>query len=234
MKSTLRNEYLIGKEAQDKLKQSHVFVFGCGGVGSFAIEALVRAGIGSLTVVDFDRVEETNLNRQLIATTQSLGELKIEVMKERALLINPELNYQGFALYFDQETVIDLSQADYVIDAIDSVNSKIELARRCQALSIPLVMALGTARKLDASKVILTTLSKTSGDPLAKKVRVAIRKEGLKDIPVVLSTEDPLDSSWDEAQQKVINGSMIFVPATAGLRCAQKVIQDIIAHDSVL
>lgn len=234
MNSTLRNEYLIGKNAQEALRQSHVFVFGCGGVGSFAIEALVRAGIGSVTVIDFDRVDETNLNRQLIATTQTLGQLKIDVMRDRALAIHPDLNYTGIAEFFDETSTLDLSQADYVIDAIDSVNSKLELMRRCQSQGIPLVMALGTARKLDASQVILTTLFKTSGDPLAKKVRIAARKAGLNDVSVVLSTEEPLDASWDDKNQKIVNGSMIFVPATAGLRCAQKVIQDIIQAQSVL
>lgn len=225
MDYSLRNRLLLGEDGMDRLKSAHVMVFGCGGVGSFAIEALARAGIGHLSLVDFDRIEISNLNRQLMTTQAKLGQLKVEVMKERLLSINPELIVTTHALFFKEDTDLDFTGVDYVIDAIDSVPSKIELMRTCERLGLPLIMALGTARKLDPTQLQVTRLSKTTIDPLAKKIRILAKKEGLKDILVVSSTEAALDPSFDKTAQKVVNGSMIFVPGSAGLLLASVVVR---------
>lgn len=225
---TTRNECLIGPEGQNILHNSHVMVFGAGGVGSFVIEALIRAGIGELSVVDFDKVEITNLNRQLIATQDTLGQLKVDAVKERARALNPNLILHTYPIFFKSIQDLDFTGIDLVVDAIDAVPSKLELMKASEHFKIPLIMALGTGRKLDPTRLIVTTLYKTETDPLAKKMRMLARKSGLKDVKVVTSQEAPLPASFNEEAGKVVTGSMIFVPASAGLLIAAEVVKDLL------
>jgi len=228
MEFTYRNELLLGKEALNQLKSSHVRVFGVGGVGSFVVEALVRSGIGHLSLVDFDTIDLTNCNRQLIALNSTLGQLKVEVLKQRCLDINPQLQIEIYPLFYEAEDQLSFEGVDYVVDAIDSVPSKLKLMSVCEHHDIPLIMALGTGRKLDPSQLKLSSLYKTDICPLAKKVRSLAKQAHLKDIPVVYSSEPALPATLDESSQKIINGSMIFVPASAGLLIASKVVKDLI------
>lgn len=225
---TTRNELLIGSEGQKRLQASHVMVFGAGGVGASVIEALVRAGIGTLSVVDFDRVEVTNLNRQQIATTRTIGQLKVDAVRERALSINPKLELFTYPIFYKSSDDLSFEGVDIVVDAIDSVPSKLELMRACEKANVPLIMALGTGRKLDPTQLIVTSLYKTEMDPLAKKMRILAKKEGLRDIKVITSKEQPLPITLDPESERVVTGSMIFVPASAGLLIASVVVSDLL------
>lgn len=227
MKFSTRISYLIGEDKLQSLSHKHVAVFGVGGVGSFVCEALVRSGIEELSIIDFDIIDITNLNRQLMTSTHNIGKKKVDVLKDRLLAILPELKIHVYPLYFESKDQFDFSNIDYVVDAIDHVQSKIELLKTCDEFKIPFIMALGTARKLDPTKLCVSKLSKTSVDPLAKKMRLIARKEKLADCKVVFSTEEARPITRVE-EDKLINGSMIFVPASAGILIAQQVIMDML------
>lgn len=229
----IRIQYLIGESNLDKIKQSHISVFGCGGVGSFVVEGLIRTGVKEITLIDFDRIDCSNLNRQLMTNKNNIGELKVEELKKRIFSIHEDVKVHTFPLFFDQSSNIDFSQFDYVIDAIDSVNSKIEIMRQCEKYDIPLIMALGTGRKFDPTQLFVSDLYHTSICPLAKKVRILAKKEGLKNVKVVYSKEEAQDAYFDEELNKVIVGSMVFVPASAGLLLASVVIKDL-CQDNVI
>jgi tRNA threonylcarbamoyladenosine dehydratase len=220
-----RITYVLSPSQFDRLQRAKVLVLGLGGVGSFVCEALVRSGIGHLGVVDHDVVDITNLNRQLIATAETVGQRKTDVMRERLLSINPTLQITTFPVFYPDPS-IDVSHYDLVIDAIDSVPSKIVLMAACESANVPLIMSLGTGKRLDPTQLIVSTLYRTSGDPLAKKVRTLAKKAGLKDIPVITSTEAPLSSRQvRQPGDKVIVPSMIFVPASAGLLIAAQAVK---------
>ncbi len=229
----IRIQYLIGDEKLEKIKQSHICVFGCGGVGSFVVEGLIRSGVKEITLIDFDRIDISNLNRQLMTNMDNIGELKVEELKKRILSIHSDISVHVYPIFFDDKTTIDFTKFDYVIDAIDSVNSKLEIMRQCERYDVPLIMALGTGRKLDPAKLCVSNLYHTSICPLAKKVRILAKKEGLKNIKVVYSKEEAQDAYYNEQTNKVIVGSMIFVPASAGLLLASVVIQDL-CQDNVI
>lgn len=230
----VRIEYLIGVDKVEKLKQAHVAVFGCGGVGSFAIEGLVRSGVKELTLIDFDGIDVSNLNRQLMTNASNIGQLKVEVMQERILSIHPDVMIHLKSIFFDAQSDLSFAEFDYVIDAIDAVNSKLEIMRRAEAAKVPMIMALGTARKLDPTQLRLSNLYHTSYCPLAKKVRILARKEGLQNIKVVTSLEEAKEATFVPELNKVIVGSMIFVPASAGLLLASTVIQDLCQDDVII
>ena len=230
----IRIEYLIGIDKVEKLKQAHVAVFGCGGVGSFAIEGLVRSGVKELTLIDFDGIDVSNLNRQLMTNASNIGQLKVEVMQERILSIHPDVMIHLKSIFFDAQSDLSFAEFDYVIDAIDAVNSKLEIMRRAEAAKVPMIMALGTARKLDPTQLRLSNLYHTSYCPLAKKVRILARKEGLQNIKVVTSLEEAKEATFVPELNKVIVGSMIFVPASAGLLLASTVIQDLCQDDVII
>jgi tRNA A37 threonylcarbamoyladenosine dehydratase len=229
----IRIQYLIGEEKLEKIKQSHICVFGCGGVGSFVVEGLIRTGVKEITLVDFDRIDISNLNRQLMTTSNNIGELKVEELSKRILSIHNDVKIHTYPIFFDHQSSLDFTSFDYVVDAIDSVNSKLEIMRQCEQHNVPLIMALGTGRKLDPTKLCVSNLYHTSICPLAKKVRILAKKEGLKNIKVVYSKEDAQDAYYNEETNKVIVGSMIFVPASAGLLLASVVIQDL-CQDNVI
>lgn len=228
----LRTELLIGKEGLEKLKKSKVAVFGIGGVGSYVVEGLVRAGIQKFILVDNDTVSLSNLNRQLIATTKTIGAPKVEIAKQRILEINPEAEVEIYQEFFLPETegILDKT-VDYIVDAIDTVTAKIELVLRASKLQIPIISSMGTGNKLDATRFEVIDINKTSVCPLAKVMRKELKQRGIKKLKVVYSKEEPIKIKRDETKQKQVPGSISFVPSVAGLIIAGEVIKDIIRKD---
>ncbi len=233
-----RTELLIGEEAVKKLNNSKVAIFGIGGVGSFIVEGLARAGVQNFILVDNDKVSLTNLNRQLIATTKTIGKLKVEVAKERILEINPNAKVEIFNEFFIPETkgILDKS-IDYIIDAIDTVTAKIELVIRAKELNIPIISSMGTGNKLDPTKFEVTDIYKTSICPLAKVMRKELRARNIDSLKVIYSKEEPIknmeqnefsDNVEASASKKQIPGSVSFVPSVAGLIIAGEVVKDLI------
>lgn len=215
-----RISLLMGKEAIDKLQKSTVMVVGCGAVGSFAIEALARCGVGHLILIDFDNVEESNINRQLFASDSTIGKPKVDVAKQRIHDINPDIIVDVYNMFFDENTNIDL-RPDFVIDAIDTVQSKIALYKWCFAKGVPFVSSMGAARKMDITKIKIDKISKTTVCPLAAKIRHMVRDLKMKDFPVVYSTENaaPQKNGGREF------GSIITVTGTFGLLLSDFVIK---------
>ena len=230
----IRIQYLLGEEKLNKIKESHICVFGVGGVGSFVVEGLVRSGVKEISLVDFDRIDISNLNRQLMTNASNIGESKVEELKKRIHTIHSDVIVHTYPIFFDQNSSIDFTKFDYVIDAIDSVNSKLEIMRKCEKSDTRLIMALGTGRKFDPTQLCVSKLYHTSICPLAKKVRILAKKEGLKNIKVVYSKEIAQDAYFDEEMNKMVIGSMIFVPASAGLLLASRVIQDLCQDDVII
>lgn len=226
-----RTEMLIGKEKVEKLKNSKVAIFGVGGVGSFVVEGLVRAGIGNFILVDNDKVVESNLNRQIIATTKTIGRLKVEVAKTRILEINPEANVEIYPEFFMPESpeIFD-STVDYIVDAIDTVTAKIELVMRANKLNIPIISSMGTGNKLDPTKFEVTDIFKTSVCPLAKVMRKELKARGIKKLKVIYSKEDPIKPTMESSEKtgRPTPGSISFVPSVAGLIIAGEVVKDMI------
>ena len=225
-----RTELIIGKEAIEKLNNSKVAVFGIGGVGSFVIEGLVRAGIQNFILVDSDVVDITNLNRQLIATHNTVGKDKVEVCKERILSINPNAKVEVYKEFFEPEnTSIKLDNSiSYIVDAIDTVTAKIELIVRADKLNIPIISSMGTGNKLDPTRFEVTDIYKTSVCPLAKVMRKELRNREIKKLKVLYSKEEPMKlKEKEEKNKKQVIGSISFVPSVAGLLIAGEVIKDI-------
>ncbi len=219
-----RTRLLFGDDAISKLQNATVMVVGCGAVGSFAIEALARSGIGHLIVIDFDKVEETNINRQLFALDSTLGKQKVEVAKDRIKDISPDITVDALDMFFDKDTDLDI-KPDFVIDAIDTVESKIALYKWCQEKEIPFISSMGAARKTDISQIKVDKISKTSVCPLAAKIRKIVKEEKIKDFYTVYSTE-PAD---DNVKGRVF-GSVITVTGTFGLYLANFAIKNIINY----
>lgn len=230
-----RTELLIGKEAIEKLNQAKVAIFGIGGVGSFVVEALVRAGIENFILVDNDEVDETNLNRQIIATHETIGKPKVEVARKRILDINPNAKVEVHQEFFTKDTkgILDNS-ISYIVDAVDTVTAKIELVVQAEQLNIPIISCMGTGNKLDPTKFEVTDIYKTSVCPLAKVMRKELKVRGISKLKVVYSKEEPIrlqenqDSKLIPETKKQIPGSISFVPSVAGLMMAGEVIKDII------
>lgn len=228
-----RTELLIGKDGLEKLKQSKVAIFGIGGVGSYVIEALARAGVGHFILVDHDEVSITNINRQLIATTKTVGRKKVEVARERILDINPEATVEIYSTFFNEETkgMID-DTISYIVDAIDTVTSKLQLIAIAKELNIPIISCMGTGNKLDASKFEITDISKTSVCPLAKVMRKELKARGIHHVKVLYSKEEPRKVFETEETKgnttHPVPGSISFVPSVAGLFIAGEVIKDLI------
>lgn len=215
---------LLGKESITKLQESTVMVVGCGAVGSFAIESLARSGVGHIILIDFDKVEESNINRQLFALDSTIGKPKVEIAKQRIYDINLNIKVDAFEMFFDDKTYIDL-KPDYVIDAIDTVQSKIALYKWCFKNKIPFISSMGAARKTDPSKIKIDKISKTSVCPLASKIRHIVKEEKLKDFPVVYSIENasPQQNTGHEF------GSIITVTGTFGLLLSDFVLKKLIS-----
>lgn len=220
-----RFELLVGKEGIELLKKKHVIVFGVGGVGGYVVEALVRSGIGYITVVDNDTVSFSNLNRQIIATRHTLDQKKVEVIKERILSINPDCHVETKEMFYLPESAdeIDIMKYDYVVDAIDTITSKIELAMRCEQNEIPLISSMGTGNKMNPQLLEVSDIYKTSVCPLAKVMRRELKKRRIKHLKVVYSKELPIKTGEGR-----LPGSSAFVPASAGLLIASEVIKDLL------
>ena len=218
-----RSELIIGKDNLDKLKELKVAVFGLGGVGSYCLEALCRTGIGKFIIVDGDVVEKSNINRQIIALSSTLGRKKTEVMAERMSDINPDVEVQSYSLYYEDKSAdeVDLKGTDYVVDAIDSVKSKVLLAVVCKRLNIPLISCMGTGNKSDPTLFKVKDIYDTSYCPLAKVMRRELKKAGIESLKTVCSEEIPKKSGG-------VIGSLSFVPPVAGMIMAGEVIKDLI------
>lgn len=223
-----RTELLIGKQALDNLNSSCVVVFGCGGVGSYVVEGLVRAGIGNLVVVDNDVVDITNINRQLIADTTTIGKSKVEVIKERCLRINPSLNIITHKEFADNSTFNKLipENCNYIVDAIDTIKSKLDLVCYADSKNIPIISSMGTGNKLNPTMFEVADISKTCVCPLAKVMRKELKNRGIEHLKVVFSKEDPYRFNNDEDLKRV-TASISFVPSVAGLIIASEVVKDL-------
>lgn len=218
-----RTEQLIGQENLSKLKDVKVAVFGIGGVGSYVLEGLVRAGVGNIVIVDKDCVDITNINRQLVAYESTIGQPKVEVAKRRCLDINPDVSIEAYQLFYlkDTKDQIDLSEVDYIVDAIDNVTAKLLLIEEAKAKGIPIISSLGTGNKLDNTKFQITDISKTHTCPLAKVMRKEIKDRKLGKVKVIFSSELPV-------LKKQVPASISFVPPVAGLMIAGEVVRDLI------
>ena len=218
-----RTELLIGEEGIKKLKDSKIAIFGIGGVGSFAAEALGRCGVGELVLVDYDTINDTNLNRQLHSTTKTIGKYKVDAMKERLLEVNPEIRIHTHKDKYNQDTsdVLLNKDYDYVIDAIDMVTSKINLIVKSIEMNIPIISSMGAGNKLDPSMFEVADIYKTEMCPLAKVLIYELRKHGVKKLKVVYSKERPIKTAN-------VPGSISFVPSAAGLILASVVVKDIL------
>ena len=224
-----RTKILIGNEGLEKLKNAKVAVFGVGGVGSFVVEALARAGVGSFVLIDKDQVSLSNINRQLIATHKTIGKLKVNVAKERILSINPEAKVETFAEFFmPGNTNILNNSITYIVDAIDTVTAKIELVMQAQKLGVPIISSMGTGNKLNPCLFEITDIYKTQVCPLAKVMRKELKQRGVKHLKVLYSKEDPKKSGIIGENGKAIPGSISFVPSVAGLIIAEEVIKDLL------
>lgn len=230
-----RTELLLGEGAMAVLKASRVAVFGVGGVGGYAVEALVRSGIGQLDLIDSDRVCLSNLNRQIIASQDTLGEFKVDAAKRRALSINPECKVNTYKLFYLPETAgeFDFTQYDYIIDAVDTVKAKLELIANAQAANTPIISAMGAGNKLDPTMFEVSDIYKTSVCPLARVMRYECKKRGLKSFKVVYSKEQPkrpvkkVEDS-DNAVRRDTPASVAFVPSVAGMIIGGEVIKELI------
>lgn len=227
----LRSEMILGKNSTENLAGKKVILFGLGGVGSYTAEALARAGIGSITLVDSDTVSVTNINRQLCALHSTVGRPKVEVVKERILDINPDCKVTALQKFYLPENADEfhLSEYDYIADAIDTVSAKIDLAAKSQALGVPLIACMGTGNKLDPSLFRISDIFKTSGCPLCRVMRTELRKRGVKKLNVVWSPEEPVKPAQtnEETGKRQTPGSLPFVPGAAGLIMAGKIIIDL-------
>ena len=235
MDKFIRTKMLIGEQAFDKLKHARVAVFGVGGVGGYAVEALARGGIGAIDVIDSDTVALSNVNRQILALDETVGEKKVDVAERRILSIDPTIKVRKFPIFYLPETahLFDFSDYDYVIDAIDTVSGKIELVKRANEAGVPIICSMGTGNKLDPSAFEVSDIYKTSVCPLAKVMRSLCRKNGIKKLKVVYSKEEPkTPHSLSNAETKGTAGrispaSCSFVPPVAGFILAGEVIKDI-------
>ena len=223
-----RTELLIGKEGIEKLQKAKVAIFGIGGVGSFVVEGLARAGVGNFILIDNDDICLTNLNRQIIATHKTLGMSKVEVAKQRILDINPNAKLEIRKEFFTKESEEFIDKTvDYIVDCIDTVSSKIELVLRAKNLDIPIISSMGTGNKLDPTKFEITDIYKTSVCPLAKVMRKELKNRGIDKLKVVYSKEEPIKIKQNE-EEKCKAGSISFVPSVAGLIIVGEVIKDLI------
>jgi len=239
----IRTRLLVGDEPLERLQRARVAVFGVGGVGGYAVEALARSGVGTLHLYDDDTVSESNLNRQIAALHSTLGQPKAEVMARRARDINPDCQAEAIPMFYLPSNAgqVDLSRYDYVIDCIDTVTAKLELVTRCTALQVKIISAMGTGNKFDPSALVVTDISKTQGCPLARTMRKELRRRGIHHLKVVYSTEPPVsplrpaetetpetsDTRPGSTARRDTPGSTPFVPAAAGLLLASAVVREL-------
>ena len=234
-----RTQFLLGAHAMEKLKNARVAVFGLGGVGGYVVEALARSGVGALDLVDHDTISLTNINRQILATRQTVGMDKAEAAAQRARAINPDIDVRAIKTFYLPETAqqFDFTKYDYVVDAIDTVTGKLMLVQAAKDAGTPIISSMGTGNKLDPTAFRVADIHETSVCPLARIIRKECRKRGIDKLKVVYSTEDPIkpelppdDPAWAELPEgrNALPGSVCFVPAAAGMVIAGEVIKDLI------
>ena len=218
---------LIGEENLKLLRSKRVALFGVGGVGGYCAEALCRSGVGHITVFDGDIVDKSNLNRQIIATTENIGKDKVEVVKERLKAINPDIDVKGEKIFYLPENAdsVDLTEFDYCVDAVDTITAKLEIISRCNSSGVPVISSMGTGGKTEIEKLKVADIFETSVCPLARVMRKELKKRGIERLKVVYSEEEPKKR---EGREKSGQPSMIFVPAAAWLMLAREVIFDLI------
>ena len=230
-KFTGRTALILGEDGIDKLKNSHILVIGVGGVGSFCVEALVRAGVGNITIVDYAQVEVMDINRQLPGLTSTLGQDKVDVVKNRLLDINNNLNINAIKATFNCETSDEIFKYkyDYVADAIDMVSAKIHLVEECIKRNIPIISSMGMGNKLDPTKIEVSDISKTHTCPLAKVIRKELRDRNIEHLKVVFSTEQPLEEKEKVSNgHRILPGSISFMSSSGGLIMAGEIVKDIL------
>lgn len=226
-----RTLMLIGEDGLEKLNKSKILLFGIGGVGGYVCEALVRAGIGHMHIVDNDVVSESNINRQIIADYSTIGKNKVDVMESRVLVINPTCHIEKSKVFYlpatDEAESFDFSQYDYIIDAIDTTSAKLDIIEKAKNNNVPIISSMGTGNKLGLKDFKISDISKTTTCPLAKVIRKELRTRGIKNVKVLYSEEEPIKRG------NSVPGSISFVPAIAGLTIAGEVIRDIIGGDLI-
>lgn len=234
MEQFSRNEIIIGKEGQEKIEKTKVLLVGVGGVGGFTLEALARAGVGKIDIIDADTISKSNINRQIIALHSTLGMKKVDVAYNRAKDINPNLIMNTYDFFYGENTMdkINYHEYDFIIDCIDTVPSKLLLIQKAKEFNKPIICSMGCGNKLDPTKFQITDISKTTVCPLARTIRQKLRQMGIKDVKVLFSTEEPqtLDKAFDKNTAKAIPGSISFVPSVAGLLLSSYVINKIIRN----
>lgn len=229
MERFIRTQSLIGKNCLQKLQDSHVLVVGIGGVGGFVTEALARAGVGELTIIDNDIVSISNINRQIIALESTIGQPKVNVMQERLHDINPNLKVNSIQRFLTKENILSLNfeRVDYIVDAIDNITAKIALIEKAKKYNRNIISCMGTGNKLDYTKLKIDDIANTSVCPLAKVMRKELKDRGIKNVKVLYSTENPIIRGVDDGR-KVVPSSISFIPSIAGLMIAGEVIKELI------
>lgn len=222
-----RTRLLIGEEGLAKLRKARVAIFGVGGVGGFVTEALVRSGVGAVDLIDHDTVAMSNLNRQIIATRDTVGRLKVEVMRDRILSINPQAEVRMHPCFYLPETASEFhfSEYSYVVDAVDTVTAKIDIIMQAQAAGVPVISSMGAGNKMDPTRFEVTDIYKTTVCPLARVMRRELKKRGVKQLKVIYSREQAIKTGAD------VPGSIAFVPSVAGLIAAGEVVRDLIGYE---
>lgn len=233
MKETFsRTEMLIGSDALDKLSRRRVAVFGIGGVGGYVAESLVRAGVGAIDLIDNDTVSQSNINRQIIALSSTVGQLKTEVMRQRVLDINSDIKVNCINKFVLPDNIdeFDFSAYDYVVDAIDTVSGKLAIIEKAYLEGVPVISSMGTGNKLDPTRFEITDINKTSVCPLARVMRYELKKRGVKKLKVLYSKEEPIkpNNIQNNDKRKAVPGSISFVPSVAGLIIGSEVIKELI------
>ena len=227
-----RTQLLIGKEGIEKLQNSHIIVFGIGGVGGYVVEALARSGIGAIDLVDNDTIAESNLNRQIIALHSNIGQYKVDVVQKRLLDINPNIKIKKYQTFYTPNTAenFDFSQYNYIVDAIDTVVGKISLIEQAKKYNVPIICSMGAGNKMHPEMFKVADISKTSVCPLARVIRLELKKRKIKDVKVVFSTEPPIkpEKSEEISAKKQVPGSNAFVPSAVGLIMAGEIIRNLI------
>ena len=227
-----RTEMLIGNEGMEKLADAKVAVFGLGGVGSYVCEGLARSGVGNFILVDFDKIDESNINRQLISTEKTIGMYKVDLMRERILDINPEANVETYREFYMDDCEIDIITEDlsYAVDCVDTILAKIAIICKCDALNVPIISSMGTGNKLDPTMFEVADIYETSVCPLAKIMKKDLRKRNIEKLKVVYSQEHAINTNDHPINQGLkykVKGSVSFVPSVAGLIISGEVIKDI-------
>ena len=228
-----RTEMLIGEEGINKLNDAKVAIFGIGGVGSFVCEGLARSGVGNFILIDFDKVDESNINRQIIATTKTVGQYKVNLMKERILDINPDANVEVYTEFYMADSKSDIITEDlsYVVDCVDTIMAKIAIICNCDAMNIPVISSMGTGNKKDPTMFEVADIYETSVCPLARIMKKDLKKRNIEKLKVVYSKEHPIntnDHAINQDKKYKVKGTMSFMPSVAGLIISSEVIKDIV------